>query len=563
MIRRLAIVFFVVLPVWLFAASSRPLRAPHGLVTSSQRLASEAGVEILKKGGNAIDAAVATGFALAVVHPTAGNLGGGGFMVIRFADGKTTSFDYREKAPGRAHRDMYLKQDGNVDEDKSQIGYLAAGVPGSVAGLCLALQKYGSLPLKTVMAPAIRLAEKGFDLSEDQATSFSRHKQIFSRFPSSFKVFLKADGTTYQTGERFRQPDLASTLKEISRKDRDGFYTGRVAELISADMAANGGLVTLQDLADYRALERPPVHSTFHDVGVISMGPPSSGGVALVQMLNMLEAKELKNLGHNSSAYVHVLAEAMKRAFADRAEYLGDPDFVQVPVASLLSKGYARSIFAAFDSIEATPAAAIKAGRATDWRESEQTTHYSTADAQGMAVAVTTTLNGSYGSFAVVNGAGFLLNNEMDDFAAKPGSPNMYELIQSEANAIVPGKRMLSSMTPTILTRNGQLFLVIGSPGGPTIINTVLQVVLNTVLFGMDIQEAIDAPRFHHQWYPDEIRYERDGLVKDVQLRLQTLGHTLAERSAIGEAEGILFDQKRRLYWGAADGRGEGAAVGY
>lgn len=563
MIRRLAIVFLVILPVWLSAASSRPVRAQHGMVTSSQRLASEAGVEIMKKGGNAVDAAVATGFALAVVHPTAGNLGGGGFMVIRFADGKTTSFDYREKAPGRAHRDMYLKQDGKVDEDKSQIGYLAAGVPGSVAGLCLALHKYGSLSLKTVMAPAIRLAEKGFDLSEDQATSFSRHKEIFSRFPSSLKVFLKSDGTMYQTGERFRQPDLARTLKEISRKGRDGFYTGRVAELIGADMAANGGLVTLQDLADYRALERPPVQSTFHDVGVISMSPPSSGGVALVEMLNMLEAKELKNLGHNSSAYVHVLAEAMKRAFADRAEYLGDPDFVQVPVAGLLSKGYARSIFAAFDSIEATPSAAIKAGRATNWHESEQTTHYSTADAQGMAVAVTTTLNGSYGSFAVVNGAGFLLNNEMDDFAAKPGSPNMYELIQSEANAILPGKRMLSSMTPTILTRNGQLFLVIGSPGGPTIINTVLQVVLNTVLFGMDIQEAIDAPRFHHQWYPDEIRYERDGLVKDVLLRLQTLGHKLAERSAIGEAEGILFDQKRRLYWGAADGRGEGAAVGY
>jgi gamma-glutamyltranspeptidase/glutathione hydrolase len=560
-LQRLVLGLFI--PVWLWAASARPIRAEHGLVVSSQKLASAAGVEIMKKGGNAVDAAVATGFALAVVHPTAGNIGGGGFMVIRFADGKAVTIDYREMAPARAHRDMYLTADGSVDEYKSQVGYLAAGVPGSVAGLCHALVTYGSLPLKTVMKPAIRLADKGFHLSEDQARSFARLKSDFSRFPSSKKVFLKSDGTTYEAGELFRQPDLARTLKEIARSGGHAFYEGRIAELIEADMAANGGLITRQDLAAYRAIERPPIMTTFHDVGVISMAPPSSGGIALAEMLNMLEMFDLKSLGHNSSAYVHVLSEAMKRAFADRAEFLGDPDFVQVPAQGLLSKSYARSLFASFNADKATPADFIKAGDPANWHESEQTTHYSVADRNGTAVAVTTTLNGSYGSYAVVAGAGFLLNNEMDDFAAKPGSPNMYELIQSEANAIVPGKRMLSSMTPTILVRNGQLYLIIGSPGGPTIINTVLQVVLNVAQFNMDIQEAIDAPRFHHQWFPDEIRYERDGLVKDVLQRLTALGHKTADRSVIGEAEGIVYDQARKIYWGAADGRGEGTVVGY
>lgn len=545
------------------AASPRPLQATHGMVVSSQRWASEAGVTMLKKGGNCVDAAVAVGFALAVVHPSAGNLGGGGFMVIRFPDGHATTFDYRETAPLTAHRDMFLRPDGSIDNDKSQVGYLAAGVPGSVAGLCMALEKYGTLPLSQVLQPAIHLAQKGFPLSDMQATSFSGMQNDFKKFPSTARIFYKADGSCYAAGELFQQKDLAATLKLIAKQGAGAFYQGAISRQIHQDMAANHGLITLADLAAYRAVERPAVLGHFKEYEIISMGPPSSGGVAVIQMLNMLAPLDMESMGHNSSQYVHYLVEAMMRAFADRAEYLGDADFVKVPVVELLSKGYAGELMKNVRPDRATPAQEVHPGHPLTHQESEQTTHYSVASMDGMAVSVTTTLNGSYGCYAVVAGAGFLLNNEMDDFSAKPGFPNMYELVQKEANAIVPGKRMLSSMTPTIVTCDQKLHLVIGSPGGPTIINTVLQTLINSMVFKMNVQEAIDAPRFHHQWLPDEIRYERRGLVKDVMQNLQAMGHTLAERSSIGEAQGIAFNWQKKILYGAADPRAEGAAVGY
>jgi gamma-glutamyltranspeptidase / glutathione hydrolase len=546
------------------AASPRPATATHGMVVSSQRLASAAGVEVLQAGGNAVDAAVATAFALAVVHPSAGNIGGGGFMVIRFPDGHATTIDFRETAPLLASRDMYLRPDGSVDEEKSRIGYLAAGVPGSVAGLCMAREKYGSLPLKLLMSPAIRLAARGYPVTRNQAAAFQELQKTFSSFHGSAGVFLKRDGSTYQEGELLKQSDLAGTLGLIAKEGRDGFYKGRVARLIADDMARNGGLISLQDLADYRAIERPPVKSTYRDYEVISMGPPSSGGVALIEMLNILENDDLKSKGFLSSRYVHLLTEAMRRAFADRNTYLGDPDFVDVPIAALTLKDYAQSLFHSIDVDHATPSKQL---RPTDpalfRRESPQTTHYSVVDAGGMAVSVTTTLNSGYGSLAVVDGAGFLLNNEMDDFAAKPGSPNMYDLIQGEANAIVPKKRMLSSMTPTILAKNDQLFMVIGSPGGPVIINTVLQVILNVVEFDMNIQQAIDAPRLHHQFLPDEIRIEPFTLPVDVVENLTRMGHTVRITGLPSEAEGIVYDARKKVFAGAADPRGEGAVVGW
>ncbi len=546
------------------AASARPVKAKHGMVVSSQRIASEVGVAMLKAGGNAVDAAVATGFALAVVHPSAGNIGGGGFMVIRFSDGHSTTIDFREKAPAKAHRDMYLNADGSVNSQLSTVGHLAAGVPGSVAGLCYALKKYGTMPLKKVMAPAIILAKKGFVLSEEQAQDLAHQKSEFLKFSATAEIFLHRNGEPWKAGEKFIQKDLAASLKLIAARGPDAFYHGKIADLIVAEMERNGGLISREDLAAYQPVERKPVIGSYKEYEIISMAPPSSGGIALIQMLNILEPFDLKKMGRNSSRYIHLLSEAMRRAFADRAEFLGDPDFTEIPVEQLLAKEYAEELRHTLNADHASDSKAVGHGNPSGFRkESEQTTHYSVADEHGMAVAVTTTLNGGYGSFAVVEGAGFLLNNEMDDFAAKPGSPNMYGLVQSEANAIAPYKRMLSSMTPTMVTKNGQLFMVIGSPGGPTIINTVLQVILNVVEFGMDIQEAIDAPRFHHQWLPDEISYERDGLVLDVVENLQAKRHTLRPERMIGEAEGIVYDLEKRCYYGAADPRGEGAAVGY
>ena len=545
-------------------ASGEPVTAVKGMVVSAQKLASEAGISLLEAGGNAVDAAVATGFALAVVHPSAGNIGGGGFMVVRFPDGKTTTIDFREKAPLRARRDMYLNDDGSVNPQKSRVGYLAVGVPGSVAGLCFALEKYGTKSLPEVLAPAIKLAQDGFAVTPRQARQFAGLRDRFLQFPATAAIFLKPDGTPLGKGEILTQKDLAKTLRMIAKQGPDAFYRGEISRLIVKQMEQNGGLIGPEDLANYSAVERKPIRGEYKGYDIISMGPPSSGGILLTEMLNVLSAAHLQAAEFNSPAYVHLLVEVMRRAFADRGKYLGDTDFVPVPVSGLLSRKYARELWKTIDLRRATPSKRVaNVDPHLFQKESEETTHYSVAQKDGMAVSVTTTLNGSYGCYAVVDGAGFLLNNEMDDFSAKPGSPNMFGLIQSNANAIAPAKRMLSSMTPTIISRDDKLFLVIGSPGGPTIINTVMEIFLNITEFNMNIRQAIDAPRFHHQWLPDVIQYEKNGLSEKTIQALMKIGHELKERSAIGEAQGIMYDAAKKQLLGAADKRGEGAAVGF
>jgi gamma-glutamyltranspeptidase / glutathione hydrolase len=541
-------------------AFSQPAVSAKGMVSSAQALASHAGVEMLSKGGNAVDAAVATGFALAVVHPTAGNIGGGGFMVIRLADGRSTCIDFRETAPRGGDRDMYLRADGSVDPQKSLVGYLASGVPGSVAGLHMALEKYGSLPLATVLEPAIKLAQKGFALTAGQAHDFNRLSKRFAAFPATAKKFLKYDGTPYQTGEIWYQPDLAKTLTLIKEQGPNAFYQGEIARLIAQAMQENGGLITLEDLVSYKAIERTPLVGAYKNYQIISMPPPSSGGIALLQMLDLIRPFSVSRMDRNGSAYIHLLAEAMRLAFADRAEFLGDPDFNEIPVQELLSSEYLDERRKLIDPEQAGVSLPDSHGQPRN--ENPETTHFSVADAQGMAVAVTTTLNGGYGSFVVIDGAGFLMNNEMDDFTAKPGVPNMFGLIQGEANAIEPYKRMLSSMTPTIVTRDSVLFMITGSPGGPTIINTVLHTILNTIEFNMPLDQAVNFPRFHHQWLPDEIVYESSGMRQSVLGRLAELGHSLRSRSSIGNVHAIAFDNDSNLFIGVADKRGEGKAIG-
>lgn len=560
-----------------------PVKARNGMVVSAHIDASEAGVEILKKGGNAVDAAVATGFALAVVYPVAGNIGGGGFMVLRGADGATTTYDYREKAPAAAFRDMYLDEQGNFVPERSQKGYLASGVPGSVAGMLKAHTAHGRLPLAEVMAPAIRLAEGGFVLSEEQADRFNAHRRMFSEFEATKKYFAKADSTQrFQAGEVFTQRDLAEVLKRIRDHGRDGFYKGVTAELIVADMQRHGGIITRDDLEAYEAIERPPVVGTYRGYRVISMAPPSSGGIALLQLLNAVEPYPMRDLAYNGSATVHLMGEAMRRAYADRAEWLGDPDFFEVPLSQLTDKQYTRTRMADFNPYRADSSAVLGHGDPVAW-ESSETTHYSVVDAEGNAVSVTTTINGGYGSGVVIEGAGFFMNNEMDDFSAKPGVPNMFGLVGNEANAIQPGKRMLSSMTPTIVEDpQGRLFMVIGTPGGSTIITTVFQVIVNVVDHRMNIQQAVAAPRIHHQWLPDVMRAERFALSPDARWNLELRGWTVTEGGYWGQADGIVvhYEQFReqtdpssvgtsrtreagRIYHGGADPRGENAAVGY
>jgi len=546
----------------LFGASRPPVRAKHAMVVSAHELASQVGVEILQRGGNAVDAAVATGFALAVVYPAAGNLGGGGFMVIRWPDGRATTLDFREKAPRRSHRDMYLDPKGQVIQGASTLGYLASGVPGSVAGLTLALEKYGTMKLKDVLKPAIRFAEKGFPVSYQFAEDLRRHADNFRNFPASARVFLKED-QPYQEGDRFVQKDLAATLKLIAKQGRDAFYRGKIADLMAVDMAKHGGLITKEDLASYRAVERPPVLGTYRGHKLISMGPPSSGGVCLIELLNILEGYDLKGTGFNSSRTIHLLAEAMRRVYADRAQYLGDPDFVSIPVAGLISKDYAAKHRSTIDETKATPSHLVRAGTPPA-DEPPQTTHYSVVDENGMAVAVTTTLNDSYGSKVVVEGAGFLMNNEMDDFSLKPGHPNLYGLVGGDANAIAPGKRMLSSMTPTIVEKDGKLFMMVGTPGGSTIITTVAQVIMNVIDHRMPLQEAVDAPRVHHQWLPDQLSIEKRALPVDVIENLTRLGHNVVERDGYpGDVQAIMIEPDTKVVLGASDARGEGRAVGY
>lgn len=544
-----------------FFAPRKPVKAFNGMVVSSDSIATAVGVEILKKGGNAVDAAVAVGFALAVTYPQAGNIGGGGFMLIRMANGETVTIDYREKAPLKAHRDMFLDENGNFVPEKSQIGYLSVGVPGSVAGLLLALEKYGTMSRKEVLNPAIKLAEKGFIVNEGLAHAFKNAFEHFKKFPSTMKYFSK-NGEPYKAGDRLVQKDLARVLKLIRDKGRDGFYKGKVADLIAAEMKRGGGLIAHEDLENYQPVIRKPVVGSYRGYEIISVGPPSSGGVCLIELLNILENFDLKKYGFGSSYTIHYLVEAMRRVYADRAEYLGDPDFVQIPLEKLLSKEYAKSLADEIDTFYATPSSKIIRSVSPPV-EGSYTTHYSVVDRWGNVVSVTTTINSYFGSMVVVDGAGFFLNNEMDDFNARPGVPNQFGLLGSEANSIQPGKRMLSSMTPTIVLKDKKPFLVLGSPGGSTIITSVLQVILNVIDFEMNIQEAVDAPRVHHQWYPDVVYYEKRGLPLDVLENLEKRGYKLIERAGFqGEVQAILIDGEGIKY-GAADPRGYGLAMGH
>ncbi|MGO9403802.1 MAG: gamma-glutamyltransferase [Terriglobales bacterium] len=555
------------------AAPLRPTHAPHAIVTSVHELASRAGVEMLRSGGNAVDAAVATGFALAVVHPQAGNLGGGGFLLFRSADGKIHFIDFREKAPAAATENMYLDAQGNVlpesNKESSVVGYKSVGVPGSVAGLVYAEKKYGKLSLEKVIAPAIKLARDGFPLAYEDTQELK--DEYLAQFPESKRIFQR-DGSYYQPGELLKQPELARTLERIA-KDPDDFYHGAMARELAAAIHEGGGLVTAADLAAYEVKEREPIRGSYRGYEIISAPPPSSGGVALVEILNILEGFDLAKLGNRSGDAIHLEAEAFRRAFYDRTDFMGDPDFAKVPVAQLIDKKYAA---AWRDSIDPNHASASKdlkrpafgelervaQSRTAPIREPENTTHYSVVDAEGNAVSVTTTLNDSFGSRVTAEGLGFLLNDEMDDFAAKQGVPNAYGLIQGPANAIGPGKRPLSAMTPTIVLKDGKLFLVLGSPGGPTIITTVANILIGVVDFSLDIQEAVNAPRFHNQWLPDGILVE-DRLSPDTMNVLRAKGHKLKVEHFWGDGECIMVDPKTGERLGASDGRHNGKAVGY
>ncbi|MGH7450240.1 MAG: gamma-glutamyltransferase, partial [bacterium] len=504
-------------------------------------------------------------FALAVTLPSAGNIGGGGFMLVHGEDGKVTAFDFREKAPAAAHERMYLDANGQYVEDLNHEGYLAIGVPGTVAGFFLAHEKLGSKPMSALLAPAIELAEKGFSLSWDLYDDFKAREPTFKKYPGSAKVFLKNGETLYEPDEIWRQPDLAKTLRRIQKNGRDGFYKGETARLLVADMHKNGGLITEADLANYQAKERQPIHGTYRGYDVYSMCPPSSGGTALVEMLNILEGFDLREYGHSSAQYLHLMAETMRRAFADRARYLGDPDFnPEMPMARLISKSYAEQLRRSISLNKASPSDPAVFSEAY---ESTETTHYSVVDPDGNAVVVTYTLEDSYGSKIVAEGTGFLLNNEMGDFNPWPGHTDSTGMIGTAPNLVVPGKRMLSSMTPTIVAKNGKPYVLIGSPGGRTIINTVLQVTVNVIDFDMDIAEAIAAPRLHHQWLPNVLRLEKFGTTKDSQRLLEMMGHRVRVSNysrAQGSAMGIMIDPDTGLRLGSADPRApDGAAVGF
>ena len=556
-----------------------PVRAAHGMVATDEELGSEAGVEILKRGGNAIDAGVAVAFALAVVEPAAGNIGGGGFMLVRLADGRSTFFDYREVAPGKATRDMYIGADGKLVKNLSVIGYKSVAVPGTVAGLELALKTYGKLKLADVMAPAIHLAGDGFPISAKMARQLGEERDYLQQFSVSRHIFLN-DGKMFQAGDIFKQPELAATLKRIAKNGADEFYRGETARAIVDDMQGMGGLITLDDLAQYQPKMRQPLHADYEIAGhkweVITSPPPSSGGVAIIEALNMLQGVPLK--GWDDLESVHMVVETMRRVFADRAAYLADPDFAKVPVDGLTSDCYAKELEATIDPLHATPSAEVKAGiphvcgvsannnappqTVVSIGEGQHTTHFSVVDSAGNAVASTYTLNDSYGSH-VTSSAGFLLNDEMDDFTSQPGVPNaLFGLIQSEANAIAPGHRPLSSMVPTILVRDGKLSFVTGSPGGPTIISVTLLSVLNWMRLGMDAQADINAPRFHHQWLPDVVLME-NAFPANVEAGLKAEGYQTRRRGHIGLANAIGIDPKTGDRLGAADPRDHGAAVGY
>ena len=559
------VIALLLLATPLLAASRQPVRAKQAMVASTSEIASRIGAEVMKKGGNAVDAAVAVGFALAVTWPSAGNLGGGGFMLIRKADGTTEAIDYRERAPLAAKRTMYLDAQGNVIKGLSTKGYLAAGVPGTVAGLALAHKRHGKLKWEELVEPARKLAAEGFEVNYHLMRSITSKHAIerMESFADSKRIYLN-EGRGWQMGDTLVQPELAATLARIRNNPRD-FYDGETGRLIVADMKANGGIMTAEDLRTYEPTIRTPLRGSYRGHDIITMPPPSSGGIALLEMLNMLEPYDLAAMGWHSSQHVHTMVEVMRRAFADRAEFLGDTDFVKVPVASLVSRAYADTRRKTIDPARATSSRETGAGKP----EPTETTHYSIIDPAGTVVSTTYTINDSYGAGATVKGAGFLLNNEMDDFAARPGVPNDYLLIQGEANAIAPKKRPLSSMTPTIVLKDGKPLLVIGSPGGPTIINTVLHVIVNMLDFGMTVQEAIDAPRFHHQWMPDEIFWEERDLQADTRAALEKMGHRFrpkpgfSDSDLIGDAHGIMIEPATGMRLGGSDPRRGGASIGW
>ncbi len=529
------------------------------MVTAQEPMATDVGVAVLKSGGNAVDAAVAVGFALAVTFPFAGNLGGGGFMLIRMADGRTSFIDFREAAPAKASRDMYLDAKGAATRD-SMVGWRASGVPGSVAGFGMAMERYGSKKWGAVVNPAIRLAQKGYPVSYALAQSLNREKDLLARFPESKRIFLK-NGAGLEPGDIFRQPELAATLKRIGRKGAVEFYQGETAKRIDQAMRDNGGTITLADLKAYKAVERKPLTGTYRGYDIITSPPPSSGGVGILQMLKMLEGTGYEKTGAGSAASIHEVAEAERRYYADRSEYLADPDFHAVPVMKLLDPAYVAARRASIVDGRATPSSAIGPGDLSAVAESKQTTHYNVVDAAGNVVAVTYTLNGGYGSGVTIPGAGFLMNNEMDDFAAKPGSPNMFGLVQGEANAIQPGKRPLSSMTPTMVLRDGKLYMVVGAPGGSRIINGVFEVMLNVLDFKMNVQDAIDWPRFHHQWKPDTLFLET-GISPDTAALLKDMGYHVERSGGVARVEAIV--SSGGWLQGGTDGRGaDGKAGGY
>ena len=558
---------FAIVPLKQFVqAAPAPSRGKHAMVASQHELASKIGVEIMKKGGNAVDAAIAVGLALAVVYPEAGNIGGGGFMLIRDKNGIAHAIDYREMAPSAVNRDIFVDKDGNLikGEGSSTVGYRASGVPGTLAGFEMAFKKYGSgkVAWRDLVRPARLLAQNGYVLTYRLAELLKAYSDNLAKFEDSNRIFLKG-GEFYEEGDVFRQPDLAHTLMRIEQKGAREFYNGQTAKLIADDMKAHNGLITLDDLKNYKAKERTPLRGNYRGHEIITMPPPSSGGVVMLEVLNMLETYDIRKMKYNSAAKYHVLAEAMRRAFADRAEFMGDPDFENVPVASLIDKDYAVRRSSSINLTKASSSREVGHGDIPGG-ESMDTTHFTVVDPAGMAVTNTYTINDLYGSRVTAKGTGVLLNDEMDDFAARPGKPNMFGLIQGEKNSVKPGKRPLSSMTPTIVLRkDGSFWFALGARGGPRIISAVLQSVMNVIDFDMDIQAAIDAPRIHHQWFPDELLYEPTGFSPDTLGILTSYGHRFTSNPGnVASATGIMVDEKS-VRLGAIDSRSDGLAVGY
>jgi gamma-glutamyltranspeptidase / glutathione hydrolase len=563
LIKAFSFILIALLPFSLLAEGGRtPLRVENGIVTSASRLASEVGVDVLKQGGNAVDAAIATAFALAVTWPTAGNIGGGGFLVFHAEDGFATTFDFREKAPLAATETLFVGEDGTVAHNHNHRGLLSTGVPGTVAGLYLAHQRLGSLPWADLVAPSVKLAREGIPITYALHDGFRRNLRFWHLYPSSAKVFLREDGSLYQLGDTWIQPDLARTLERIQHEGRDGFYKGENARMLADFMRDGGGLITEEDLALYEAVERQPVRGHYRGYDIVSMAPPSSGGVGIIQMLNILEGFDLAATGHNSAQYLHLLTEAMRRTYADRAQFLGDPDFnPDMPLDHLMDKDYATRLRATINMDRASISDEREFGNIY---ESDETTHFSVVDKDGNMVSLTYTLENGYGNRIVADGGGYLLNNEMGDFNAVPGVTNRQGQIGTDPNLLVSQKRMLSSMSPTIVAKDGQPVLAIGSPGGRTIINTTLQVILNVIDHGMNVAQAVEAGRIHHQWLPDVTSLEGNSFSADTIRLYEAKGHTIRIGGNQGSAMGVFHDRDNGLFHGAADSRaGDGAAVGY